>query len=170
MGIISLFGGFGVIVIIISIFTSYIRFNLALTIAIFLWLMTEVFKSFIIVDEMNNRNIFDFKRAFVRFLSVLSIWVIVFSILLNGIDFQLAIVIAVILGIFAGIFAQFLGVSSTRTYPRRHQVSYTPNPVPIDYFEQENQFQGHTKIQCLNCGSSITKNDVFCGECGEKVS
>ncbi|OLS23798.1 MAG: hypothetical protein HeimC3_22700 [Candidatus Heimdallarchaeota archaeon LC_3] len=31
VGIISLFGGFGVIVIIISIFTSYIRFNLALT-------------------------------------------------------------------------------------------------------------------------------------------
>ena len=170
MGIISLFGGFGVIVIIISIFTSYIRFNLALTIAIFLWLMTEVFKSFVQIDEMNNSYIFDFKRAFVRFLSVLSIWVIVFSIFLNGIDFQLAIVIAVILGIFAGIFAQFLGISTTKTYPRRHQVSYTQKPIPIDYFEQKNQFQRLAKIRCLNCGSSIIKNDVFCGECGEKVS
>ena len=132
--------------------------------------MTEVFKAFVQVDEMNNKNEFDLKRAFVKFLSVLGIWIILFSIFTNGIDLQASIVIAIILSISAGLFGQFLGVTNTGSVPRDRNVSNLQRTISTDYYEEEMYLQSLNKIQCTNCGSLVTKNDIFCGECGEKLS
>jgi hypothetical protein len=167
-GIASLLGGLGVLVLIFGIFLD-LDFGLALVIAVFLWLLTDVFKTWVKIDQTTNTNKFNNRKAFVKLLSILGVWVIIFSIFTISIRFELAIVIAVALFIFSGIFSEFFGVSEPRQ-PRRR---YTSNPLSTPLykkadFESFNE-QEPAKYSCNNCGALIDKNDVFCSECGERI-
>lgn len=167
-GIASLLGGLGVIVLIFGIFLD-LEFGIALSIAIFLWLLIDVFKTWIKVDRANNINVFKNRKAFVKLLSALGVWVIIFSIFTDSIRFELALVIAIALFIFSGIFSQFLGIAE----PRPHRRVYSTNP-PSTLSDEENNYKsfddsGPAKVSCNNCGAIVDKNDVFCSECGEKV-
>ena len=168
-GISSLLGGLGIIVIIFGIFLE-LDFGTAITIAFFLWLMIDVFKTWIKVDKINNTNIFNNGKAFVKLLTAIGVWIIIFSIFMQSIGFGLAIVIAVVLFIFSGIFSQFLGVAE----PRPHRRMYATNPPSIPRSEIQNfdsfNDKGPAKYSCNNCGALINRNDVFCSECGEKIN
>jgi hypothetical protein len=167
-GVTSLLGGLGVLVIIFSLFLD-LDFGIAVIIAVFLWLMIDVFKTWVNVDRVNQVNVFNNGKAFVKLLAVMGIWVIVFSIFMNSIPFGTAMVIAISLFIFSGIFSQFLGGSETR-HPRRQ---YVPNPPTVPEFPRSNMDtytdEGPAKVSCSNCGATIDKADVFCSECGENV-
>ena len=43
------------------------------------------------------------------------------------------------------------------------------NSTPIKDESYKNVIKQHAVLNCPNCGSSINKNDLFCGECGFKL-
>ena len=43
------------------------------------------------------------------------------------------------------------------------------NSTPINDESYKNVIKHHAVLNCSNCGSSINKNDLFCGECGFKL-
>jgi hypothetical protein len=132
--------------------------------------MIDVFKTWVKVDKKNQVNVYNYGKAFVHLLGAMGIWVIVFSIFVDSINFGTALVIAVALFIFSGIFTNFFGLSEPRQ-PRRQYFSNPP--ITTDFSGsnvQKYSEEGPAKKSCSNCGASIDKEDVFCSECGEKVN
>ncbi len=171
--IVNLLGGLGVIAIILSIFLDTIEFGLAIVIAVFLWLLSDVIKTWIKIDKINDRNIFQNGKAFSKLLGLLGVWVIVFAIFMDEITFTLAIVIAISLWIFSGVASDFFGIGKTRG-PKRRYARSTPagNPGAIEYGSPspDNFDEGPAKVSCQNCGNSLIKGDIFCSVCGEKTN
>ena len=172
-GIGNLLGGLGVVVIILGIFTDYIEFGLAIVIAVFFWMLADLFKTWIKIDKTTNKSSFRNRKAFIKLLSLLGVWVILFAIFTDYISFNLAIVVAVTFFIFSGVFSEFFGISKTSRHKRRY-VSTTPsnNVEDIGYtIENEDYFdEGPAKIKCGNCGNTLIKGDIFCSGCGEKTN
>ena len=59
----KLLGGIGLIAIILGIFSETIEFGLALVVAVFFWMLADVFKTWIKIDKINDKNIFQNGKA-----------------------------------------------------------------------------------------------------------
>lgn len=176
-GIISFIGGIGLIILFAGIFIPNFPFNLALVIAISLWMLTGVVSKLLGITRKGELSNTDWKNAVVALLSVMGVIVLLMGIFL-GYSFDLTLFIALAFWILSVSLASFFGINNKKpkkNYPKSTGYLYpAESNIPSDNPNYSSNRFGSPSMKahqasknfCQACGSPIQQDDTFCSNCG----
>jgi len=159
----TLFGGMGVIVILMGIFMDSPDFELAIVIAVAIWVFTGALGTFL--DTEHDGNDFKPMKALIAFLGGSGAIVIMMAIFLDTLNFGMALVIAVSIWILTGTLSVFFkegqpssGYYTSHHTPRQEFTPKKPKVAPIS-----------KSMFCTNCGTELEAESLYCTSCGQRL-
>jgi hypothetical protein len=157
----------GLIFFILGIFSELIEFGLAFVLAMFFWMLSGTFKTWLKIDKNTSEIYFQNSSAFSKLLSSLGVLIILYTIFTSNLSFSNGIVIAIILFIIAGVF----GESSKSSYRRNNDFKQKQRVIPSKYKKIDTELNDNEPMKkvCNVCGVSALKSDIFCSNCGESI-
>lgn len=159
----TLLGGAGVIVILMGIFMDGPDFEMAIVIAVSIWVLTGALGTFL--DAEHDGTNFKPMKALITFLGGSGAIVIIMAIFLNTPSFGMALVIAVSIWILTGTLSVFFKESQpTSGYYTHHQPprqEFTPKKPKVAPISKS--------MFCTNCGTELEVDSLYCTSCGQRL-